>query len=108
WFAAALPPDRLVVGSITTAADLAALLDLPLASAVVRSKVTTSGRTTAWDREPLAVLVATTLELPLRCETLVLHSDLTVRLTGAVDATVRVPFWVDGDGVTHLQQLSSA
>jgi hypothetical protein len=104
WLAAAIPPDRLVVGSIERADELAALLDLPLASDAVHAAVTSTGRVTSWEAEPLGVLVRAALALPPSNGPLVVHTALTVELTGAITATVRVPWWVFEDGTTHLQQ----
>lgn len=101
WFAAAIPADRLVVGDLAGAAALAELLDLPLASEAVHAEVLGAGRVSTWDREPGAVLahVASGRELPEG--TVVVHEGLTVRLSGAVEADVAVPRWVDEQGTAH-------
>ncbi len=33
-----------------------------------------------------------------------IHHELSVELTGAVEATVTVPWWVDSDGVHHVMR----
>ncbi|MCX5045711.1 ATP-binding protein [Aldersonia sp. NBC_00410] len=104
WLAAAIPADRLVVGDLAGAADLAALLDVRLASEAVHATVTSTGRVTSWEDDPLGVLVRATLALRPDTGPLVVHAELTVKLTGAVTGTARVPWWVTEDGTTHLQQ----
>ncbi|WSJ16902.1 ATP-binding protein [Nocardia sp. NBC_01327] len=102
WFGPALPADRLIVGDIDTAPSLAALLDLPLASQAVTAEVLGDGRRTTWSADPLGVLLRLQFGFSARTGELVIHDELRVRLTGAVDATVAVAWWQDGD-VTHIQ-----
>ncbi|GAB4582957.1 sacsin N-terminal ATP-binding-like domain-containing protein [Nocardia sp. IFM 10818] len=102
WFGPALPADRLVVGDIATAAALADLLDIPLASQAVTAEVVSAGRETTWGADPLGVLLRLQFGLPSATGELVVHDELRVRLSGAYEATVAVPWWVDGD-VTHVQ-----
>ncbi|WP_441343106.1 sacsin N-terminal ATP-binding-like domain-containing protein [Nocardia sp.] len=102
WFGPALPADRLIVGDIDTAPSLAALLDLPLASQAVTAEVLGEGRHTTWTAEPLGVLLRLQFGSPTRTGELVIHDELRVRLTGAVEATVAVAWWREGD-VTHVQ-----
>ncbi|MFC9993414.1 sacsin N-terminal ATP-binding-like domain-containing protein [Nocardia sp. NPDC127526] len=102
WFGPALPADRLVVGDIATAAALADLLDIPLASEAVTAEVISAGRETTWGADPLGVLLRLQFEFPSATGELVVHDELRVRLSGAYEATVAVPWWVDGD-VTHVQ-----
>ncbi|WP_068280259.1 molecular chaperone Hsp90, partial [Aldersonia kunmingensis] len=88
WLATAITPDRLVVGSIARADDLASLLDLPLASDAVHGVVTSTGRITSWDADPLGVLVWAALAPAADAQDpisgpLVVHPALTVKLTGA-------------------------
>lgn len=101
WYAQVLDPDRLVVGDIADAVGLARLLDLPLASEAVQARVVGTGRRTSWEREPFAVLIGAVVDLPSAGGELVVHDTLEVCLTGAVEATVQVPWWVDGK-TTHL------
>lgn len=101
---AVVPPERIVLGAFDTAAALADLLDLPLASAAIHADVLGDGDVSAWDREPGAVLACTALGLPLPSGPVVVHDDLVVRLTGAVDADVAVPWWVDADGRAHIRR----
>ncbi|WP_245677210.1 sacsin N-terminal ATP-binding-like domain-containing protein [Nocardia acidivorans] len=102
WFGPALPADRLVVGDIATAHSLAALLDLPLASEAVTAEVLGTGRATTWSADPLGILLRLQLGTPTRTGELVIHDELRVRLTGAVEATVSVPWWQVGD-TTHVR-----
>ncbi|RVW07637.1 ATP-binding protein [Prescottella agglutinans] len=101
---AVVPPQRVVLGAFDTAAALADLLDLPLASAAIHAEVLGDGDVSAWDREPGAVLACTALGLPLPTGPVVVHDDLVVRLTGAVDGDVAVPWWVDDTGRTHIRR----
>ncbi|KXF52535.1 molecular chaperone Hsp90 [Rhodococcus sp. SC4] len=104
WLAAAVPRERLVVGSLDTAEALADLLDLPLASAAIRGTVTGSGRESSWEREPAAVLAFAALGRDLPHGPVVVHPRLTVKLTGAVDTEIAVPWWVDEQGTTHCSE----
>lgn len=101
WLAAAVPHERLVVGDIETADALADLLDLPVASAAVRGTVSSSGRESSFEREPTAVLAFATLGRTLPEGNVFVHPRLTVRLTGAIEAEVAVPWWVDEGGTAH-------
>ncbi|NKS49501.1 ATP-binding protein [Rhodococcus hoagii] len=102
--AAVVPPERLVLGALDTAAALADLLDLPLASAAVEARVVGDGEVSTWDREPGAVLACAALGLPLPSGDVVVHDDLVVRLGGALDGDVAVPIWIDDDGRAHLRR----
>ncbi|MFF2552866.1 sacsin N-terminal ATP-binding-like domain-containing protein [Nocardia sp. NPDC058058] len=99
WFGPALPADRLIVGDIASAPSLSALLDIPLASEVVTAEVLGEGRRTTWNTDPLGVLLRLQFGSAYATGDLVVHDDLRVRLTGAVQATVAVPWWQDGDTV---------
>ncbi|WP_083880371.1 sacsin N-terminal ATP-binding-like domain-containing protein [Nocardia araoensis] len=99
WFGLAVPPDRLVAGDTETASSLAALLDLPLVSEAVTAEVVSTGRRTTWAAEPLGVVLRQLFDLPSQGGELVVHHDLTVRLSGAIEATVAVPWWQDGSAV---------
>lgn len=102
WYAAALPPARLVVGDLASAPALADLLDLAPASDAVRGEVLGVGRGAQWGGESAAVLAAVTSGRPLPAGVVVVHESLMVRLTGAVRAEVAVPWWVDESGRTHV------
>ncbi len=102
WFGPALPADRLVVGDIAAAEALADLLDLPLASQAVAAEVVSTGRATTWAADPLGVLLRLQFDMPAPTGELVVHDELLVRLSGAYEATVSVPWWRDGD-VTHVR-----
>ncbi|WP_454194981.1 sacsin N-terminal ATP-binding-like domain-containing protein [Nocardia sp. Marseille-Q1738] len=99
WFGLAVPPDRLVVGDAETASALAALLDLPLLSEAVTAEVVDTGRRTTWAVEPLGVVLRQLFTLPAQDGELVLHEDLLVRLSGAIESTVAVPWWRAGSTV---------
>ncbi|MEU2106945.1 ATP-binding protein [Nocardia sp. NPDC019255] len=99
WFGLAVPPDRLVAGDTETASSLAALLDLPLVSEVVTAEVTSTGRRTTWAAEPLGVVLRQLFTLPPQTGELVVHQNLTVRLSGAIETTVAVPWWQTGSEV---------
>ncbi|MCL2535599.1 MAG: ATP-binding protein, partial [Nocardiaceae bacterium] len=102
--AAIVPPERIVLGAFDTATALADLLDLPLASAAIHAEVLGDGAASAWDREPDAVLACVALGLPLPNGPVVVHDDLVVRVAGAVEGDVAVPWWVDDAGRTHLRR----
>ncbi|WP_280491452.1 sacsin N-terminal ATP-binding-like domain-containing protein [Nocardia asiatica] len=99
WFGLAVPPDRLVAGDSETASALAALLDLPLVSEAVTAEVVGSGRRTTWAAEPLGVVLRQVFDLPPQAGELIVHRELTVRLSGAIEATVAVPWWRTGAAV---------
>ncbi len=99
WFGLAVPADRLVVGDTETASALAALLDLPLVSEAVTAEVIDTGRRTTWAAEPLGIVLRQLFALPAQAGELVVHRDLTVRLSGAIEATVEVPWWQTGSAV---------
>lgn len=99
-----VPPERLVLGALDTAAALADLLDLPLASAAIDAHVVGDGAASTWDREPGVVLACTALGLALPTGAVVVHDDLVVRLGGALDGDVAVPFWIDDAGRAHCRR----
>ncbi|MGQ4616743.1 sacsin N-terminal ATP-binding-like domain-containing protein [Nocardia sp. R7R-8] len=99
WFGLVVSPDRLVAGDTETASSLAALLDLPLVSEAVTAEVVSTGRRTTWAAEPLGIVLRQLFDLPPRAGELVVHHDLTVRLSGAIEATVAVPWWQAGSAV---------
>ncbi|WP_181722814.1 sacsin N-terminal ATP-binding-like domain-containing protein [Nocardia gipuzkoensis] len=99
WFGLAVPPDRVVAGDTETASALAALLDLPLVSEAVTAEVVETGRRTTWAAEPLGVVLRQVFGLPAQAGELIVHQELTVRLSGAIEATVAVPWWRTGAAV---------
>ncbi|WP_232542264.1 sacsin N-terminal ATP-binding-like domain-containing protein [Nocardia bovistercoris] len=101
WFGLVAPSDRLVLGDADTAAALARLLDLPLVSDAISAEVLGAGRATSWSAEPLGVVFTRLFGLPAQDGDLVVHEDLRVRLSGAVSATVTVPWWRVG-ATTHI------
>ncbi|MEV4237255.1 ATP-binding protein [Nocardia sp. NPDC049737] len=102
WFGLAVPADRLVAGDAATAPALATLLDLPMVSDVITAEVMSQGRHTTWSAEPLGVVLRQLFTLPDEPGDLVLHEDLQVRLSGALESVVSVPWWRDGT-TTHIQ-----
>lgn len=102
-FGLAVPPDRLVVGDPDSAAELATLLDLPLVSESVTVEILDAGYETTWSDEPLGVVLRRMFALPAPDGPLVVHDDLRVRLHGAVQRTVSVPWWQDS-ATTHLRR----
>lgn len=103
-FAAAVPLDRLVVGSIDAAGALAQLLDLPLVSEVVAAEIVSEGTRTTWAAEPELAVAAAVQGTELPDGPVVLHDDLVVTLRGAIETTVSVPEWVDDAGVRNLSR----
>ncbi len=102
--AAVVPAERIVFGAFDTAAALADLLDLPVASTAVHATVTGVGETSVWDREPGAILACAALGLDLPSGGVTVHDDLVVRVSGAVTGDVAVPWWVDDAGHTHIRR----
>lgn len=105
WLGPALPIQRTVLGSFETAEALADLLDIATASSVVHGQVTSTGVVRSWADEPQAVLAFAALGREVPDGEVVIHHELTIRLTGAVDATVTMPWWVDGDETHHVMRL---
>ena len=104
WLGAALPAQRVVLGSFETADALADLLDVATASASVHGRVSSTGVVTTWANEPQAVLGFAALGREVPGGEVVIHHELSVELTGAVETTVIVPWWVDSDGVHHVMR----
>ncbi|WP_433599884.1 sacsin N-terminal ATP-binding-like domain-containing protein [Nocardia sp. CA-135953] len=102
WFGLAVPADHLVAGDSATAPALATLLDLPMVSDVITAEVMSQGRHTTWSAEPLGIVLRQLFILPDEQGDLVLHDDLQIRLRGALEATVSVPWWRDG-ATTHIR-----
>ncbi|MCJ0904955.1 sacsin N-terminal ATP-binding-like domain-containing protein [Rhodococcus sp. ARC_M6] len=105
WFGPALPAQRVVLGSFETAEALADLLDIATASSAVDGRVTSSGVTRLWAEEPQAVLAFAALGREVPEGEVVIHHALTIRLSGAAEGTVTVPWWVDSDGVHHVMRV---
>ncbi|MFI6362582.1 sacsin N-terminal ATP-binding-like domain-containing protein [Nocardia sp. NPDC050630] len=101
WFGLAVPADHLVAGDTATAPALATLLDLPMVSEVITAEVTTQGRHTTWSAEPLGIILRQLFTIPTDGD-LVLHDTLRIRLRGALEATIAVPWWRQGT-TTHIQ-----
>ncbi|WP_327095282.1 ATP-binding protein [Nocardia vinacea] len=102
WFGLAVPADHLVAGDTATASALATLLDLPMVSDVITAEVTSQGRHTTWSAEPLGIVLRQLFTLLDQQGDLVLHDDLQIRLRGALEATISVPWWRDNT-TTHIQ-----
>ncbi|CAM3911181.1 sacsin N-terminal ATP-binding-like domain-containing protein [Smaragdicoccus niigatensis] len=102
WLASVVPASRLVVSGLSTAGVLAHLLDLPLASNVVSAQIVSAGVKTLWANEPEFVLDAVARGIDLPSGPVVVHDDLVVKVSGAVDGTFSVREWVDEAGVTNL------
>ncbi|MGV9675071.1 sacsin N-terminal ATP-binding-like domain-containing protein [Nocardia sp. NPDC003482] len=101
WYGLALPPDRLVVGDLDHAEALANLLDLPLAATAVDAEILGAGDPASWSDDPFGVLLR--LQFGRAAGELVLHDRLRVRLTGAYEAEVEVPWW-RVDTTTHVRR----
>ncbi|PSR38699.1 ATP-binding protein [Rhodococcus sp. AD45-ID] len=108
WLGPALPTQRIVLGSFETAEALADLLDVATASSVVGGQVVSTGVRSSWAAQPHAVLMFAALGREVPGGEVVIHHELSVRLTGAVEATVSVPWWVDGDGIHHVMRVWAA
>jgi hypothetical protein len=102
WHASVVPASRLVVSSLPTASSLAHLLDVPLASDVVSAHIVSTGVETSWATEPELVLDAVARGIELPSGPVVVHEDLIVEVSGAVEGRFRVREWVDAAGVTNL------
>ena len=102
--AAVLGDDRLVPGPIEEAEDLAALLDVDVASARITGTVIGRGRVSRWTDEPAAVRAAMTAGIALPGGPVTVHDELTVDVTGSGGdpVTMPVPWWRDDDGAVHV------
>ncbi|WP_228806606.1 hypothetical protein [Nocardia cyriacigeorgica] len=85
-----------------SAPALATLLDLPLVSEVVTAEVIGTGRASTWSNEPMGVVLRQLFGLPEDDGDLIVHDELRVRLSGAVQRTAEVAWWRDGD-TTHIR-----
>jgi len=99
WTAAVLPAAELVVGGDPAA--LAEILDLPLASEVVRGEVVGAGRTVAWSDLSEIVVACRTAGLPVPAGELRLHDRLEITLSRPEQGVRSVPTWVDAGGTVH-------
>ncbi|WP_020664472.1 sacsin N-terminal ATP-binding-like domain-containing protein [Amycolatopsis benzoatilytica] len=90
WFAAALPPAKLLVAPVEPE-RLAELLDLPVASSLA-ADVETTGEYVAWADLPALALAADQLGIALPDGGLLLHDTLTVSVDGE---SHDVPWWSD-------------
>ncbi len=66
--------------------------------------MSSTGVVTTWANEPQAVLGFAALGREVPGGEVVIHHELSVELTGAVETTVIVPWWVDSDGVHHVMR----
>lgn len=103
WLAAVVPPSQLVLGSLESAAELAELLDVDLASDLVRGEVMSVGRASTVDREPGAVLAAAQRGLPAPTGQVHVHQELRVRVADGGGEFV-VPWWVDDSARMHTDE----
>ena len=71
---------------------------------MTRPSTSSTGVVTTWANEPQAVLGFAALGREVPSGEVVIHHELTVELTGAVETTVIVPWWVDSDGVHHVMR----
>jgi len=102
WLAPALPASETVLGGDgALAAELAELLDLPLAHEVVTAAVVGQGRAVRWVDLPEVVLACGGLGRGVPDGELHLHDTLLVSLTRPVETTVEVPAWCDDAGRWH-------
>ncbi|GAA4541159.1 molecular chaperone Hsp90 [Pseudonocardia xishanensis] len=99
WTAAVLPAAELVVGGEPAA--LAEILDLPLASEVVRGEVVGDGEPVAWSDLPDVVVACRTADLAVPPGELRLHDRLEIDLERPEKGRFRVPTWVDARGTVH-------
>jgi hypothetical protein len=99
WLAPALPTGETVAGRWDSDGldALAELLDLPLASEVVRGRVLDSGVEICWSRLPEVVSACAALGVPVPDGTLFSHEVLQVELTRPESRRVRVPVWRQDD-----------
>jgi len=99
WTAAVLPAGELVVGGEPAA--LAAILDLPLASEIVRGEVVGTGTAVGWADLPEVVVACRTAGLPLPAGEVWVHDRLEVDLSRPEATRTTVPTWVDTAGRVH-------
>ena len=95
WLLGVLPPAQ-VLASSGSAADLAELLALPLASEEVSGAVVGEGDEVIWSELGAVRLACDLLGVELPVGSLLVHDDLVVAAEGAEHS---VSWWVDGDVV---------
>jgi hypothetical protein len=99
WTAAVLPAGELVVGGEPAA--LAAILDLPLASEIVRGEVVGTGTAVGWADLPEVVVACRTAGLRLPAGEVWVHDRLEVDISRPEATRATVPTWVDTAGRVH-------
>ncbi|ORI26171.1 sacsin N-terminal ATP-binding-like domain-containing protein [Rhodococcus sp. 1168] len=104
WCVAAVPADIAILSSMDTASSLASILDVRTASESIDAEVVGMGRVSSWDREPGAVLACAEMGVELPVGQVVVHRELVVRLSGAVEGEHHLAWWVAVDGTTHCAQ----
>ncbi|WP_235916546.1 sacsin N-terminal ATP-binding-like domain-containing protein [Spelaeibacter cavernicola] len=104
WVSRVVPQTIAVLGTIESAAALADLLDIRLASEAVRGEVRSHGRNATWGEVPGAVAAFVTMGLEVPSGMVTVHDDLTVRLSGAVSGDRSVSWWRDDDGLDHIAE----
>jgi hypothetical protein len=95
WLAAVLPPGETVAGGDPE--DLAALMDLPVASDVVAATVEGTGVRRRWAEIPEIVLACTALRTAVPEGELTVYETLSVTVTRPVAGRRTVLAWCDGD-----------
>ncbi|WP_168704994.1 sacsin N-terminal ATP-binding-like domain-containing protein [Gordonia paraffinivorans] len=108
WFLQALPDDEAVLsGPTVNPADaevLATLLDLPLASEEYGASVAEPGDAVTW-AHPEAVRFTAERGVEIPRGEVRLHDELWITVSdGGSPREVRVRWWVDAAGVTHLER----
>ena len=108
WFLQALPDDEAVLsGPTVNPADaevLATLLDLPLASEEYGASVAEPGDAVTW-AHPEAVRFTAERGVEIPRGEVRLHDELWITVPdGGSPREVRVRWWVDAAGVTHLER----
>ncbi len=103
WLAAVVAPSRLVLGALESATELAELLDIEVASGLVRAEVVSEGRASTLGQEMGAVLAAAQRGVSLPEGDIHVHQELRVRLADGGEERV-VPWWVDEHGRAHTDE----
>ncbi|WP_439031953.1 sacsin N-terminal ATP-binding-like domain-containing protein [Gordonia terrae] len=109
WFLQALPDDESVLAGPTVRPEdadvLATLLDLPLATEEYTATVRDPGDAVTW-AHPEAVRFGAVRGTAVEHGTVRLHDELWVTMRGNhSERDVRVSWWIDDAGVTHLERL---
>lgn len=109
WLVPVLPPDRMVLAGFSaqesSAAVLADLLDLPLATDVIDAEVVGAGVAFTADSVD-AVLFSAASGIEIVGPLVRVHDDLVVEVRTAHGPTAEhhVDWWVDDRGITHLRR----